>query len=148
MVRGVQERDPDVQEDSVGAGRPGDSAVPVGKVEYPTKSKGDFFVLTSGRFARRFQVSSDQCTFLKAASDRQGKTQPLFLLYRNGALKQQIEGANTPALRNSILELTPLSADTDDLEVGALHIRWDRSDCEHLLMAKWVFVFSPTGWKM
>lgn len=65
------------------------------------------------------QVCSNQCSFLDAAADRKGTAEPLFLLYRNGALKQQIEGANTPGLKSSIMELTPLSADADDLEVDS-----------------------------
>ncbi len=37
---------------------------------------------------------------------------------QNGILKQKIEGANTPALSQYIVQFTPVSADTDDLAVS------------------------------
>ena len=37
---------------------------------------------------------------------------------QNGVLKQKIDGANTPALSQYIVQFTPVSADTDDLAVS------------------------------
>ena len=46
---------------------------------------------------------------------------------QNGNLKQKIAGADTPLLSSQILQLTPISADTDDLAVSAVpwhHLVW------------------------
>ncbi|GMH34335.1 hypothetical protein BSKO_02169 [Bryopsis sp. KO-2023] len=67
-------------------------------------------------------VCGDKCQFLEAAADRGGNSEPLFLLYRNGALKQKVEGANTPSLKNFIMELTPMTADADELEENPLYL--------------------------
>ena len=44
--------------------------------------------------------------------------QPMLPALQNGILKQKIEGANTPALSQYIVQFTPVSADTDDLAVS------------------------------
>ena len=44
--------------------------------------------------------------------------QPRLPALQNGILKQKIEGANTPALSQYIVQFTPVSADTDDLAVS------------------------------
>mmetsp|Transcript_14539 Transcript_14539/g.31642 ORF Transcript_14539/g.31642 Transcript_14539/m.31642 type:complete len:156 (-) Transcript_14539:498-965(-) len=67
-------------------------------------------------------VCSEICNFLEAAKDHRGKSEPLFLLYRNGQLKAKIEGANTPLLSSQILALTPANADMDDLEENPLYL--------------------------
>ncbi|KAG2439361.1 hypothetical protein HXX76_004720 [Chlamydomonas incerta] len=46
----------------------------------------------------------------------------MFLLYRNGQLKARIEGANTPALNQQVLSLTPANADVDDLEENPIYL--------------------------
>ena len=43
----------------------------------------------------------------------------MLLALQNGILKQKIEGANTPALSQYIVQITPVSADTDDLAVSS-----------------------------
>ena len=90
------------------------------------------------------QVPAEKSDLLEAVKAHRGKSEPLFLLYRvrrlspwyfcsthssctspyclpalqNGILKQKIEGANTPALSQYIVQFTPVSADTDDLAVS------------------------------
>ena len=63
------------------------------------------------------KICADSCDFLEAVKDHRGNSEPLFLLYRNGTLKHRIEGANAPFLANCINELTPMTADADDIEV-------------------------------
>ncbi|GAX74784.1 hypothetical protein CEUSTIGMA_g2231.t1 [Chlamydomonas eustigma] len=67
-------------------------------------------------------VCADKCSYLEVAKDYKGKSEPLFLLYRNGQLKAKIEGANTPLLSSQIMSLTPANADMDDLEENPLYI--------------------------
>lgn len=61
-------------------------------------------------------VNADKCNLLEPAKEHRGKSEPLFLLYRNGQLKVKIEGANTPMLSSQILVWTPPNAEVDDLE--------------------------------
>lgn len=67
-------------------------------------------------------VPAEKCDFLDIAKDHRGKSEPLFMLYRNGQLKAKIEGANTPALNTQILALTPANADVDDLEENPIYL--------------------------
>mmetsp|Transcript_7955 Transcript_7955/g.15479 ORF Transcript_7955/g.15479 Transcript_7955/m.15479 type:complete len:152 (-) Transcript_7955:240-695(-) len=67
-------------------------------------------------------VEAEKCNFLEPAKEHRGKSEPLFLLYRNGQLKCRVEGANTPRLNIEILSLTPANADTDDLEENPIYI--------------------------
>ncbi|GFR43772.1 hypothetical protein Agub_g4886 [Astrephomene gubernaculifera] len=67
-------------------------------------------------------VCAEKCNFLEAAKEHRGKSEPLFLLYRNGQLKARIEGANTPALNQQVLALTPANADMDDLEENPIYL--------------------------
>ena len=92
------------------------------------------------------QVPAEKSDLLEVVKAHRGKSEPLFLLYRvrrpvcgavfllpllpselyqpmlpalqNGILKQKIEGANTPALSQYIVQFTPVSADSDDLAVS------------------------------
>ena len=61
-------------------------------------------------------VKAETCSLLESAKEHKGKSEPLFLLYRNGQLKVKIEGANTPMLSSQILAWTPPNAEMDDLE--------------------------------
>ena len=61
-------------------------------------------------------VNAEKCDLLEPARENRGKSEPLFLLYRNGQLKVKIEGANTPMLNSQILAWTPPNAEVDDLE--------------------------------
>lgn len=65
------------------------------------------------------QVPAEKCDYLESAKEHRGKSEPLFLMYRNGTLKSRIHGANLPALVASISELTPNNPEMDDLEVRA-----------------------------
>ncbi|GFH24602.1 thioredoxin domain-containing protein [Haematococcus lacustris] len=64
----------------------------------------------------------DKCEFLEAAKEQRGKSEPLFLLYRNGQLKCRIEGADTPTLSEQIMAFTPANADLDDLEENPMYL--------------------------
>ncbi len=39
-------------------------------------------------------------------------------LLQNGNLKHKVQGADTPLLSSQVLQLTPITADTDDLAVS------------------------------
>ena len=39
-------------------------------------------------------------------------------LVQNGNLKHKVQGADTPLLSSQVLQLTPITADTDDLAVS------------------------------
>eukprot|EP00879_Flechtneria_rotunda_P010007 GHRR01010463.1.p1 GENE.GHRR01010463.1~~GHRR01010463.1.p1 ORF type:complete len:156 (+),score=43.70 GHRR01010463.1:105-572(+) len=67
-------------------------------------------------------IPAEKCQRLDAAKEHQGKSEPLFLLYRNGQLKTRVNGANVPSLSSSIYELTPANADFDDLEENPLYL--------------------------
>ncbi|KAG1679298.1 hypothetical protein FOA52_009328 [Chlamydomonas sp. UWO 241] len=67
-------------------------------------------------------VNADKVEYLEAAVEHRGKSQPLFLLFRNGAVKGRIEGANTPKLNTDILTWTPPNAEMDDLDDNPLYI--------------------------
>ncbi|KAG2498853.1 hypothetical protein HYH03_003045 [Edaphochlamys debaryana] len=67
-------------------------------------------------------VCAEKCSFLESAKDHRGKSEPLFILYRNGQVKARIEGANTPALNQQVLALTPANADVDDLEENPIYL--------------------------
>mmetsp|Transcript_20330 Transcript_20330/g.51494 ORF Transcript_20330/g.51494 Transcript_20330/m.51494 type:complete len:156 (-) Transcript_20330:485-952(-) len=73
-------------------------------------------------------VPAEKCSFLEVAKDHRGKSEPLFLLYRNGQLKGKIEGANTPTLSTQILQLTPANADMDDLEENPVYLAWQERE--------------------
>ena len=47
----------------------------------------------------------------------------LCVVAQNGNLRQKIAGADTPLLSSHILQLTPISADTDDLAVRKAEIK-------------------------
>jgi len=64
-------------------------------------------------------VNVDKVSFLDAAVEHRGKSQPMFILFRNGAPKTRIEGADAPKLNSEILTWTPPNAEMDDLEVRA-----------------------------
>ncbi|KAL3131439.1 hypothetical protein ABBQ38_007751 [Trebouxia sp. C0009 RCD-2024] len=65
-------------------------------------------------------VSAESCDLLEPAKAHRGKSEPLFLLYRNGNLKHKIQGADTPMLSSQVLQLTPMTADTDDLAENSM----------------------------
>mmetsp|Transcript_49663 Transcript_49663/g.108199 ORF Transcript_49663/g.108199 Transcript_49663/m.108199 type:complete len:157 (+) Transcript_49663:62-532(+) len=67
-------------------------------------------------------VNADKIEYLDSAVDHRGKSQPMFLLFRNGAVKCKIEGANTPKLGTEIMTWTPPNAEMDDLEDNPLYI--------------------------
>ncbi|DBA98815.1 hypothetical protein WJX77_004548 [Trebouxia sp. C0004] len=70
------------------------------------------------------KVSAETCDLLEPAKAHRGNSEPLFLLYRNGNLKHKVQGADTPLLSSQVLQLTPITADTDDLaENGMLKAR-------------------------
>jgi len=48
---------------------------------------------------------------------------PHFLFYRNGVLKATVKGANTPEFERLVVELTPVTADTDDLDENPMYVR-------------------------
>lgn len=48
---------------------------------------------------------------------------PHFLFYRNGVLKATVRGANTPEIERLAIELTPNSADADDLDENPMFVR-------------------------
>ncbi len=59
-----------------------------------------------------------RCTFTKGPRSRFLSCAPSATICpQNGQVKARIEGANTPALNQQILALTPANADVDDLEV-------------------------------
>lgn len=60
---------------------------------------------------------------LQAVLEHAGRSEPLFLLYRNGQLKARVAGANLPQLTALVMENTPNNAELDDLEVWrAAHV--------------------------
>lgn len=65
---------------------------------------------------------AEKVGFLEAAKEHRGKSEPLFLLYRNGQLKAKVIGANTPMLASLIYEQTPANAEMDDLEENPLYL--------------------------
>ncbi|KAL3135984.1 hypothetical protein ABBQ32_007024 [Trebouxia sp. C0010 RCD-2024] len=65
-------------------------------------------------------VSAESCDLLEPVKGHRGKSEPLFLLYRNGNLKHKIQGADTPMLSSQVLQLTPMTADTDDLAENSM----------------------------
>ncbi|MEW5306217.1 MAG: hypothetical protein WDW38_009072 [Sanguina aurantia] len=67
-------------------------------------------------------VQAELCNYLEVAKECRGRSEPLFLLYRNGQLKAKIEGADTPLLSSQILAFTPPNADVDDLEENPLYL--------------------------
>lgn len=73
-------------------------------------------------------VAAEKCDFLEAAKEHRGKSEPLFLLYRNGQVKSKIDGANTPTLSTQILQLTPANADMDDLEENPVYLAWQERE--------------------
>ena len=66
-------------------------------------------------------VKAEKCDLLDSAKEHRGKSEPLFLLFRNGQLKAKIEGANTPMLNTQILTWTPPNAEMDDLEENPIY---------------------------
>ncbi|KAJ9523988.1 hypothetical protein QJQ45_022359 [Haematococcus lacustris] len=78
--------------------------------------------ISVGGTVPRMQMPSDKCEFLEAAKEQRGKSEPLFLLYRNGQLKCRIEGADTPTLSEQIMAFTPANADLDDLEENPMYL--------------------------
>mmetsp|Transcript_16973 Transcript_16973/g.47388 ORF Transcript_16973/g.47388 Transcript_16973/m.47388 type:complete len:156 (+) Transcript_16973:144-611(+) len=66
-------------------------------------------------------ICAESCKFLEEAEKRKGKSEPTFMLFRNGALKETIYGSNTPKLNDLIIQLTPAMAEADDLEENPLY---------------------------
>ncbi|KAK9834008.1 hypothetical protein WJX81_002509 [Elliptochloris bilobata] len=56
-------------------------------------------------------VCAERCELLPRAKAHRGKSEPLFLFYRDGVLMQQVEGADTPALTQRVSELAAAVAD-------------------------------------
>ena len=54
---------------------------------------------------------------LQAVLEHAGRSEPLFLLFRNGQLKARVAGANLPKLTALVMEHTPNNPESDDLEV-------------------------------
>mmetsp|Transcript_4925 Transcript_4925/g.13431 ORF Transcript_4925/g.13431 Transcript_4925/m.13431 type:complete len:159 (+) Transcript_4925:210-686(+) len=72
-------------------------------------------------------VPCEPIDYLEDAVEHRGKSEPVFLIYRNGQKKATVEGANTPALSQQIMTFTPANADMDDLEENPLYLaRLDR----------------------
>ncbi|WIA09279.1 hypothetical protein OEZ85_008687 [Tetradesmus obliquus] len=67
-------------------------------------------------------IAADKCQQVDPAREHQGKSEPLFLLYRNGQLKAKVNGANVPLLASSIYELTPANAEIDELEENPFYL--------------------------
>eukprot|EP00877_Chromochloris_zofingiensis_P001029 jgi/Chrzof1/10927/Cz05g17150.t1_TRXD62 len=65
-------------------------------------------------------IPAEKCQQLESAKEHKGKSEPLFLMYRNGQLKAKVYGADTPSLSSHIHEFTPANAEVDDLEVGLI----------------------------
>ena len=70
-----------------------------------------------------YRVRRLVCSCHLAVSAPLGAVPAMLPALQNGILKQKIEGANTPALSQYIVQFTPVSADTDDLAVSieAMH---------------------------
>mmetsp|Transcript_21507 Transcript_21507/g.38301 ORF Transcript_21507/g.38301 Transcript_21507/m.38301 type:complete len:157 (-) Transcript_21507:234-704(-) len=76
-------------------------------------------------------VCAEKCDFLSDSQARRGNSEPLFLFYRNGTLKERVAGCNTPRINDLIMTLTPAMADADDLEENPLvQARRDREKKE------------------
>ena len=58
------------------------------------------------------------------------KSMPHFLFYRNGVLKATVKGANTPEIERLIIDLTPTSADADDLDENPMYVRRKEEQAE------------------
>jgi len=67
-------------------------------------------------------VPAERCEIMDTLKEHQGKSEPMFLLYRNGQLKQKIQGADVPSLTSLIYELTPANAEMDDLEENPMYL--------------------------
>jgi hypothetical protein len=57
---------------------------------------------------------------LQAVLEHAGRSEPLFLLFRNGTLKARVAGANLPKLAALVYEHTPNNPEVDDAEVRVL----------------------------
>ncbi|KAF5826280.1 hypothetical protein DUNSADRAFT_3781 [Dunaliella salina] len=73
------------------------------------------------------EVPCEPIDYLEDAVHHRGKSEPVFLIYRNGQKKATVEGADTPQLAQQIMTFTPANADMDDLEENPLYLaRLDR----------------------
>lgn len=67
-------------------------------------------------------IAAESCTQHEALKEHVGKSEPLFLVYRNGQLKSRVHGANIPLLLEALGEyVTPLPG-LDDLEENPFYI--------------------------
>lgn len=53
---------------------------------------------------------------LQVVVDHAGKSEPLFLFYRNGQLKAKVYGANLPKITANVYEHTPANPEVDNIE--------------------------------
>ena len=86
--------------------------------------------LTGG--ARAAQCPDDMETDIELIAEHKLKSEPLFLVYRNGTLMETIEGANTPAIKRAVKEHFPNpSLEVDDLDENPLYVlRREREKAE------------------
>ncbi|KIZ03343.1 Dynein light chain, flagellar outer arm [Monoraphidium neglectum] len=59
--------------------------------------------------------------FKRAVLEHAGRSEPLFLLFRNGTLKARVAGANLPKLAALVYEHTPNNPEVDDAEDNPFH---------------------------
>ena len=86
--------------------------------------------LTGG--ARAAQCPDDIETDIELIAEHKLKSEPLFLVYRNGTLMETIEGANTPAIKRAVKEHFPNpDLEVDDLDENPLYVlRREREKAE------------------
>ena len=86
--------------------------------------------LTGG--ARAAQCPDDMETDIELIAEHKLKSEPLFLVYRNGTLMETIEGANTPAIKRAVKEHFPNpDLEVDDLDENPLYVlRREREKAE------------------
>ncbi|KAI8477433.1 MAG: dynein 16 kDa light chain, flagellar outer arm [Monoraphidium minutum] len=58
---------------------------------------------------------------LQAVLEHAGRSEPLFLFYRNGQLKARIAGADLPRLAALVAEHAPANPEVDDIEDNPFH---------------------------
>ncbi|KAK9819451.1 hypothetical protein WJX74_007039 [Apatococcus lobatus] len=76
-------------------------------------------------------VCAEATDIVAEAKSHRGKSEPLFLFYRNGVLKHRVEGANTPAIAGAVSKLTPTVADADELENNPFHMAQMKAKAQH-----------------
>jgi hypothetical protein len=82
-------------------------------------------------------IAAEACREYEVACEHKGRSEPLFLVYRNGALKAKVHGVNLPSLLGAISEWhTPLPGQ-DDLEVrGCAGAGAGRAGSRHIAAGK------------